>query len=174
RAAHRQLRVRAHPPQGVRRPVGRGGAGGDRSPGGTEGRGGVALARGLSEVRPARIRGMGGSMAMTAQGDGPRVAMRCMGQRSLDAVRFWPLLIPFLLVGMLAQPSFAEHPQPGWIADAQSGCRIWNPRPEPYDGVTWPGACQNALAQGRGVEQWFKNGQPSNRYEGEFLDGKEN
>jgi hypothetical protein len=136
---------------------------------------GSDLSSGEMRIPQARIRGMGGSMAMTVQGDGPAVAMRCMWQRYLDAVRFWPLLIlPFLSVGMLARSSFAQHPQPGWIADAQRGCRIWNPLPELYDSVTWSGACQNGLAQGRGVEQWFKNGQPSSRYEGEFLNGKKN
>jgi hypothetical protein len=36
-----------------------------------------------------------------------------------------------------------------------------------------PSGCSKwFMAQGLGVEQWFKNGQPSNRIEGDFHDGK--
>jgi hypothetical protein len=86
-------------------------------------------------------------------------------------VRIWIVLSAILLVGLPA-PDFAQPLQPGWIADAKTGCRIWNPRPKPNESVTWSGACQSGLAQGRGVEQWFESGQPANRIEGELRDGK--
>lgn len=60
----------------------------------------------------------------------------------------------------------------GWIADARTGCRIWSAVPEGGT-VSWSGPCPNGVAHGRGVLQWFKNGQPINRrYEGERRNGK--
>jgi hypothetical protein len=64
-----------------------------------------------------------------------------------------------------------KPPQPGWLADAK-GCQIWNERPKPNQSVTWSGACQNRIAQGRGVVQWFENDHPADRYEGELVAGK--
>ncbi len=61
-----------------------------------------------------------------------------------------------------------------WIAAEGTGCRIWNPYPDPGESVTWSGGCRNGLAQGRGSLQWSKNGKKIDRFEGEFLDGKRN
>ena len=84
----------------------------------------------------------------------------------------------FVLVGF-AMPAAAQMPPrsaqtpPGWIADARTGCRVWNAGPQPGETVSWTGGCRNDdLAQGRGVLQWFKDGKPGDRYEGEFRDGK--
>ncbi len=63
---------------------------------------------------------------------------------------------------------------PGWIADPRTGCRVWNASPEPGETIGWVGACLNNLAQGRGVLQWFKDGKPNARYDGEYRDGKVN
>lgn len=65
----------------------------------------------------------------------------------------------------------AQAPQPGWIADTKTGCRVWNPSPQPNETISWSGRCPNGAAQGRGVTQWFVAGKPSERHEGEFLDG---
>lgn len=78
-----------------------------------------------------------------------------------------------LVLALIATPALAQTP-PGWIADAKTGCRVWNPAPEPGESISWTGGCQNKLAQGRGVLQWFMNGKPGDRYEGEYRDGKEN
>ncbi len=67
----------------------------------------------------------------------------------------------------------STHPQPGWIADARTDCRVWNrnPEPNPKTTINWSGACANGLAQGHGVLQWFVDGKPDQRYEGEYRDG---
>lgn len=78
----------------------------------------------------------------------------------------------FVLV-LLALPASAETPA-GWIADAKTGCRIWNDLPQPKETVSWTGGCQNDLAQGRGVLQWFSSGKLVATYEGEYQDGKMN
>jgi hypothetical protein len=63
-------------------------------------------------------------------------------------------------------------PQEHWIADPKTGCRVWNPHPEPNESVTWSGACENGLAQGSGVLNWLRNGAPNERFEGNMVAGK--
>jgi len=68
----------------------------------------------------------------------------------------------------------AQQPQlrPDWIADPKTGCRVWNSNPQPGETVNWDGSCLNGRAEGRGTLQWFKDGNPSGRYEGEYRDGR--
>ena len=71
-------------------------------------------------------------------------------------------------------PAFAQVPSPdGWIADSNTGCRIRNPTPQPRESVTWSGACPNGIAEGAGVLEWFDDGRPTDRYDGEIRDGWE-
>lgn len=58
-------------------------------------------------------------------------------------------------------------PQGAWIADTATRCRVWNPTPEGEEAIRWEGACPGGTAQGLGVLQWFRDGQPTDRYEGE-------
>jgi hypothetical protein len=37
------------------------------------------------------------------------------------------LFVFAVLIGLLALSNFGQADQPGWIADSQSGCRLWNP-----------------------------------------------
>lgn len=59
-----------------------------------------------------------------------------------------------------------------WITDAKSGCQAWQ-----YLGAwagnsfIWTGTCTNNKATGNGVLQWYVNGEPRTRYEGEIRDG---
>jgi hypothetical protein len=83
------------------------------------------------------------------------------------------------LAGMLsaAHPVAAQQEDqepPRWISDAQSGCKIWDPAPEPNETVRWSGKCENGYATGDGVLQWYENGRPGDRYEGEYQGGKRN
>lgn len=73
---------------------------------------------------------------------------------------------------LLALPAAAQTAQPGWIADRNTNCRVWDPEPEAGESVSWSGACANGKAQGRGVLQWYLAGKPiGGRYEGEYRDG---
>jgi hypothetical protein len=74
--------------------------------------------------------------------------------------------------GILAAAALAQGAKPDWIVDAATGCRMWNVFPVPGVTVSWSGACQNGVAQGQGVAQWFREGKPNSRYEGEYRDGK--
>ena len=83
-------------------------------------------------------------------------------------------LVLLVVSGLCALPAFAQTLQPGWITDARTGCRVWNPYPQPRETVLWTGACSNGLAQGHGVVQWFEDGKASSRHDGEYRDGKAN
>jgi clan AA aspartic protease (TIGR02281 family) len=74
---------------------------------------------------------------------------------------------------LLATPSAATLTRdPGWVADARTGCTIWNAIPAEHDSVTWSGECPSRLAQGPGIAQWFEDGKPSSRVEATFRDGR--
>lgn len=59
-----------------------------------------------------------------------------------------------------------------WISDPANGCRVWSDAPARNETVRWNGPCPNGYAQGRGVLQWYIDGSPARRDEGEFRDGK--
>ena len=84
--------------------------------------------------------------------------------------------LSLLILILFAYPAAAETQQPGWIADVQTGCRVWNltPDPSPNTTVTWSGPCTEGAAQGQGILQWFVDGKPDQRYEGEFRAGLAN
>src|SRR5690349_22954273 len=76
------------------------------------------------------------------------------------------------LIVLAAHPATAEELKPGWISDARTGCRLWNPDPKPQNTITWSGGCRNGLAQGQGTAQWYQGDIPSARYEGAYVDGR--
>lgn len=76
------------------------------------------------------------------------------------------------VVGAMAQAARAQSP--GWIADPGTGCRVWNPNPKPGETIAWNGPCENGLAHGRGTLQWFESGRPTDRYDGDYRDGRVN
>ena len=59
-----------------------------------------------------------------------------------------------------------------WLLDPQTGCRLWDWRPEPEETATWSGTCPGGLKEGAGVVQWFEHGRPIDRYEGAFERGR--
>lgn len=59
-----------------------------------------------------------------------------------------------------------------WDLDPQSGCRMWNWRPDPEDTVTWSGRCLSDRKEGHGTVQWYEHGRPIDRFEGVFRRGK--
>ena len=93
-----------------------------------------------------------------------------MTQRALAAFIMAAALFGALLI---VAPARAQAP-PGWIADKKTGCKVWDPAPEPGEAVEWSGPCKNGLADVEGTLQWSQNGQPSDRYVGEYHGGKRN
>ena len=60
-----------------------------------------------------------------------------------------------------------------WLADAKSGCQVWDPNPQLDESVTWSGSCANNRAEGRGTAQWSKGSASLETDEGEWRDGRQ-
>lgn len=58
-----------------------------------------------------------------------------------------------------------------WIADAKTGCKVWNPRPSPGEAVRWAGSCRDGFADGKGVLEWLRGEKPYERDEGIWRTG---
>ena len=59
-----------------------------------------------------------------------------------------------------------------WIYEPGVGCRIADWHPDPQDKVTWSASCRAALREGMGVAQWTEHGQPIDRFEGTYRNGR--
>jgi hypothetical protein len=60
-----------------------------------------------------------------------------------------------------------------WVADSKTGCKVWNPHPQRGETISWNGVCKNGLAEGRGHVQWFRDGMPYERSDGQWREGKQ-
>ena len=60
-----------------------------------------------------------------------------------------------------------------FVADARSGCKVWNPHPRSGETVNWSGGCVNGLAQGFGNLQWLNNNKLYEKDEGEWNEGRQ-
>lgn len=60
-----------------------------------------------------------------------------------------------------------------WVADAKSGCRVWDPNPQLEESVNWSGSCANGRAEGPGTVQWSKGDVPFESDQGEWHDGRQ-
>lgn len=78
-----------------------------------------------------------------------------------------------VMIGV-ACPALAQSATPEWIADPTNGCRVRNTDAQPNVAVSWSGKCPNGRAEGRGLLQWFRDGKPAGRYDGELRDGMKN
>jgi len=61
----------------------------------------------------------------------------------------------------------------GFVADPKSGCKVWNPHPQPNETFNWSGGCVKGLAQGPGSLQWLNNGKPYEKDHGEWNEGRQ-
>ncbi len=83
-----------------------------------------------------------------------------------------------IIAAALAMPALTpagaqSAPAGQFVADPQSGCKVWNPHPRPGESVVWSGPCANGLAEGAGRLQWLKDGRPYERDEGEWHEGRQ-
>ena len=63
--------------------------------------------------------------------------------------------------------------QGGWVLDAKTCCKIWNPNPQPKESVQWSGECVNGLAHGQGTAQWIKGNAVVETDQGEWREGRQ-
>jgi hypothetical protein len=60
-----------------------------------------------------------------------------------------------------------------WLADAKSGCQVWDPNPQLEESVAWSGTCANGHAVGSGNVKWLKGNDVIETDEGEWRDGRQ-
>jgi len=66
------------------------------------------------------------------------------------------IAVAMFILGLAASSArAADAPKhPGWLADPQTHCRVWDSNVEPDERVQWKGACKNGVAEGPGVLRW--------------------
>lgn len=62
--------------------------------------------------------------------------------------------------------------QGGWLLEPGVGCRMWDWHPDDHDRATWTGPCRSTSKEGHGVVQWTEHGQPVDRFEGTYRNGR--
>jgi hypothetical protein len=64
-----------------------------------------------------------------------------MNTQFLKKTALFCFLVSFFINVYLAQAG-------DWITDKKSGCKIWNPRPQPNETISYAGACKDGVANG--------------------------
>jgi len=59
-----------------------------------------------------------------------------------------------------------------WLFEPGVGCRMWDWHPDRRDKATWTGTCQSNVKEGPGVALWTEHGQPIDRFEGMYRNGR--
>jgi len=89
----------------------------------------------------------------------------------IDRVAQALFTLAFILISAVAP---AQSIPPGhFVSDASTGCKIWNPHPQPNESVSWSGSCANGLAQGSGKLQWLLNNKAYETDEGQWNEGRQ-
>jgi hypothetical protein len=57
------------------------------------------------------------------------------------------------------------------MADKRTGCKVWNPYPEPGETVRWSGACVGGFGSGPGITEWVQKGAVTERMDGARVAG---
>lgn len=92
-----------------------------------------------------------------------------MKQRLLRTLMACAVTAGFLTAAAAAS---AQQAKGEWIADTTTGCKVWNPNPQPAETVSWDGPCENGIANGTGAVQWFADGKKGSRNNGTYVDGR--
>lgn len=77
-------------------------------------------------------------------------------------------LAMILLLGISTPNAFATDT---WMVSTDSGCKIYNPEPQPNESVTWSGDCMDGYAHGYGKLQWYVHNEPQSSYMGDYQQG---
>ncbi|HEY1503107.1 MAG TPA: hypothetical protein VGF92_02340 [Stellaceae bacterium] len=90
--------------------------------------------------------------------------------------RFAAILAGVGFLGLATAPVALAQPgkTANWIADSKTGCKLRNPSPQAHETIRWSGSCEGGYAQGKGTVQFYENGRPGDRFEGEYQAGKRN
>ena len=78
----------------------------------------------------------------------------------------------FLFVAFFLQLTTINAKESTWITDYTSGCKIWNPRPQPNETISYRGECKDGKAHGSGTLIWLSDGKQNGKPSvGNFVDG---
>mgnify|MGYP001616224416 CR=1 FL=1 len=80
----------------------------------------------------------------------------------------------FIALTFISLSIFGQEPQGKFIADKQTGCKVWDPYYSPDDSITWTGNCKNKMAEGFGTLTWFVKGKQEAQYIGMMQKGVPN
>ena len=80
-------------------------------------------------------------------------------------------VLAFAFGSSLAAAQSVQHGT--YVADAKTGCKVWNPNPQSIEKVVWLGPCVNGLGQGRGELRWLESGDIYETDEGEWIAGRQ-
>ena len=87
------------------------------------------------------------------------------------------LVIIYLLVSFSAfaqeTSDFFYSNDGQWVEVSNTNCMVWNSFPKTNETVTWSGDIRDKKAFGNGTLQWFVDGKPTSKYEGEMRDGQQ-
>lgn len=73
---------------------------------------------------------------------------------------------------LLLTGSVQVNAEAGWLADPQTGCKVWHDGTGTNRTFTWTGGCKNGFLEGNGTLQWLEAGEPAEKYTGPLLRGK--
>ncbi len=59
-----------------------------------------------------------------------------------------------------------------WLFEPGVGCRMWDLHPDKEDRANWTGSCRASLKEGSGISEWTEHGQPADRFEGAYRNGR--
>ena len=83
-----------------------------------------------------------------------------------------------IIIFLLASTALAEDisdvfysDEGKWIQTSNTNCLVWSSFPKPNETVTWDGKIEDGKASGIGTLQWFSDGKPTSKYEGEMQGG---
>lgn len=77
----------------------------------------------------------------------------------------------FVFINLFHLNSFSQST---WITDAKSGCKAYNPDPQPNETISWEGTCKEGLINGFGTLIWSNKGNEVARHIGLFENGRPN
>src|SRR5579883_969387 len=69
-----------------------------------------------------------------------------------------------------AGAAFAD-PDTHWLTDPQSNCSLFDANAKAGDSVSWSGACNDGLAEGKGTATFTSNGKQFESFTGSFSKG---
>ncbi|MBF0549990.1 MAG: hypothetical protein HQK60_05595 [Deltaproteobacteria bacterium] len=93
--------------------------------------------------------------------------MNCPFSRSLSV-----LFVALILSAFAYHQAQADNDSANWMADPETGCKLWVSNPAPTQSITWAGGCVDGKAEGQGVAIYIRDGKETGRYQGECKGGK--